>query len=212
MIATEDSTCQKEGYKKYKCSLCNDEYAEKIGKTTHTFVLASTKESSCTEVGAKQYKCSNCDHSYSEEIALKDHTYSSATCINPQTCTSCGRTEGTALGHSIGTVLCSRCGEVLFETLTYSGTGSKVITNIIIPEGNFVISGYGTSPEGKGSFYMYLKRANGRDAAYWIESFYSYETTIEKAEPFTGNINGGVLEIKVADGTSWTITIEAVGN
>ena len=122
----------------YRCSLCNDEYTEKSGKTSHTSVVVSTQEATCTKAGAKNYKCTTCGYEYTEEIPQKSHSYSAATCTNPKTCTGCGKTEGTALGHSTGGVKCSKCGEVTFKTLTYTGTGSKIIKNISVPNGRFM--------------------------------------------------------------------------
>ena len=59
---------------------------------------------------------------------------------------------------------------------------------------------------------MYLNYANGNRAAYWIDSLYSGNQTLEKAVSFEGPINGGILEIEADDNISWTITIEVVGN
>ena len=213
LSASENATCQKDGYKTYRCSLCNDEYTEKSGKTSHTSVVVSTQEATCTKAGAKNYKCTTCGYEYTEEIPQKSHSYSAATCTNPKTCTGCGKTEGTALGHSTGGVKCSKCGEVTFKTLTYTGTGSKIIKNISVPNGRFIISGYAVKNYGNvGSFYMYLNYSNGSRAAYWITSLYSDNQTLEKAETFQGAMSGGILEIQADDNISWTITIEAIDN
>ena len=38
------------------------------------------------------------------------HSFKDATCTAPKTCTSCGATEGSALGHSYSNGKCTRCG------------------------------------------------------------------------------------------------------
>ena len=37
------------------------------------------------------------------------HVYSAATCTEPQTCSKCGETKGSALGHTTSTGTCTRC-------------------------------------------------------------------------------------------------------
>lgn len=211
LVSTQNATCTSDGSKLYKCLTCDDTYSEVLSKIPHTYVITSTVDSTCTTTGVKNNKCTSCGMEYTEEIPLKSHNYADATCLLPKTCTVCLATDGIALGHTTNKAVCSRCDFVLFETITFSGTGSKVITNIVLPEGNFIISGIATSSNGSGSFYMYLKRANGYNAAYWIETFLSYKKTIEQAEPFSGAISGGLLEITVPDNATWTITIEATG-
>ncbi len=65
-----------------------------------------------------------------EELIAADrkyHDYACATCITPKTCTLCGNTEGTALGHSWEDVTCttpktcSVCGSTEGEPLGHSG-------------------------------------------------------------------------------------------
>ena len=210
VIASQEPTCQKEGHTTHKCSLCNHEYTETKGKISHDAILASTTDSTCTAVGAKNYKCKNCTYTYSEEIPKKSHKYSAATCTAPKICSVCGKTEGSALGHS-DSVECSRCGKITFETLTYSGVGSKILKNITVPSGKFMISGYATLIDGySSSFYVYLNYSSGSRAAYWIASL--YDGYIEKADAFSGPINGGYIEVSAGANVSWTITIEAIGN
>ena len=124
LSSSADATCQKDGYKTYKCSYCEDEYTEIIGKTSHDTVLVSTTDATCTSVGVKNYKCKNCIHTYSEEIAIKSHSYSDATCTTAKTCDSCGKTDGSALGHS-DTLICIRCNNKNFEAVTLNGTGNQ---------------------------------------------------------------------------------------
>lgn len=39
------------------------------------------------------------------------HTYADADCVTPKTCTICGSTRGSALGHDYQEGLCTRCGQ-----------------------------------------------------------------------------------------------------
>lgn len=204
-------TCIISGSKVYECSRCKHSYTE-IVPSSHQYIISEQNDSTCTSQGKKTVRCSVCHDTHSETIPIKSHNYSHATCTKPQTCLTCGETNGTALGHTSGAT-CSRCGEVTFKTLTYTGTGSKIIKNIIVPNGRFVISGYAIKTyENVGSFYVYLYYANGNIAAFWIDSLYSGNQTLEKAVSFDGAVNGGILEIQAGDNISWTITIEAVGN
>ena len=71
------------------CGECAHEYSETI-----------TQNPSCIEVGIKTFVCNICDESYTEEIPIVDHIYNAATCTDPETCKTCGATEGTAKGHN----------------------------------------------------------------------------------------------------------------
>lgn len=45
-----------------------------------------------------------------EKSTEHHHNWISATCTEPKTCSECGETTGTALGHSTTTGICTRCG------------------------------------------------------------------------------------------------------
>ena len=102
-----------------------------------------------------------------------------------------------------------------FTTLTYTGKGSKIIKNINVPKGRFIISGNAQVDEDEeypfSNFTVDLTNSNGNEVAYWLGTLSSSHRTLEKAEFFNGSVSGGVLEIQVADYVSWTITIEAAG-
>ncbi len=72
------------------------------------------KAADCTENGNIDYwYCAGCDKYFADsaattELTLADtvleapgHSWNDATCTEPQTCTACGATEGSALGHSL---------------------------------------------------------------------------------------------------------------
>ena len=101
---------------------------------------------------------------------------------------------------------------VPFTTLTYEGSGSKVIKNIVVPKGKFIISGYAKMNDGNfGNFDVELTNSNGKTPIYWNTNVSSDKQTIEKADFFNGPIDGAILEIEADDNVSWTITIEAAG-
>ncbi len=77
----------------------------------HDYQQTYTKAATCTEEGYKKFTCKKCGAVMRQQIPVKEHSYQDATCLTPKTCTGCGRTEGTALGHNYGeNHLCSRCG------------------------------------------------------------------------------------------------------
>ena len=77
----------------------------------------------CTNAGSQKRTCSLCNTSETQNIPVLEHNYSEATCTEPQTCTICGATTGTALGHNIVNGVCTRCG-VNFE-MTASDVANK---------------------------------------------------------------------------------------
>ena len=77
----------------------------------------------CTDAGSQKRTCSLCNTSETQNIPVLEHNYSEATCTKPQTCTRCGATTGTALGHNLVNGVCTRCG-VNFE-MTASDVANK---------------------------------------------------------------------------------------
>ena len=87
----------------------------------------------CTEKGYTLHTCS-CGDSYSDnEKAALGHDWKAADCTAAKTCKRCGKTEGSALGHSYGDWVvvtepttateglrektCGRCGDKIRETI-----------------------------------------------------------------------------------------------
>lgn len=113
----KDATCEEDGYTKYECSRCGEEYTEIIPATGHdyTFVITSPN---CTTAGKIVYTCANDpSHTYTEELPATGHSYATIifapTCTSEgytsQTCTTCGHSTKSnivpALGHSYTTVV-----------------------------------------------------------------------------------------------------------
>ncbi len=104
----------------------------------HDWQETETKDATCTEKGFITYKCAICDQIKTEELAALGHEWEDATCTDPKTCSRCGETSGSALGHTDG-AKCERCGLVLFKTLKYTGSGGYQITGINLPKGQYLL-------------------------------------------------------------------------
>ena len=205
--STTPKTCTSNGSETYTCTSCDNSYIITID-ASHNYNLVSEKAASCTVAGEKKYSCSACGDSYIDLIAVKSHNYKSATCTAPKTCSECGKTEGSALGHS-DSIICSRCGENTFETLVYSGKGSKVISNINLPRGKFQITCTMISGEGATDI-----KFNVGGTEHWL--MYATDAGESEVEFVEGPINSAVLTINADSNyfgkSGWKITIEAVGN
>lgn len=203
--ASTPKTCTTDGSETHTCATCGHSYVTTI-KAEHTYTLVKNTPSTCSSTGEKKYTCSACNHSYTDTIAIKSHSFKSATCTTPKTCSDCGKTEGSALGHS-GSIICSRCGEKTFEKLSYTGTGSKVI-DYTLPSGKFRVTVTATSGEAIVSAKIY----HGNTYEYLS----IYDAGNSEIETITGPVSGGTIVVNADDDyfgkSSWKITIEAIGN
>lgn len=70
------------------------------------------RKATCMVDGARERYCS-CGEKLSEQIEAIDHTWVEASCSAPETCSSCGETQGTILQHEISnkTSKCVYCGK-----------------------------------------------------------------------------------------------------
>lgn len=165
----------------------------------------STKKATCTKDGSKTYKCKGCSHSYKEKLPATGHNFSAATCTKASKCSRCGAKGDAALGHTAGTI-CSRCGKSTFETLHFSGKGTKMIRNINLPEGAYLIT------------CSFVNHSDGvSNAAAWFYHGDSYDLILNgsgdngtESKFFNGSVVNGYIqmETKLPDCT-WKITIEA---
>lgn len=117
----------------FKCVNGCNQYGGAVKHTWNSGVI--TTQPTCTANGVKTYTCtaSGCGATYTETIAAKGHSWVAATCTTPKTCSVCGATEGSALGHSYTDVItaptetsggytthtCSRCGHSYIDSYTY---------------------------------------------------------------------------------------------
>ena len=85
-----------------KCSRCgakDPNYQEPTPPAhTHSYNSKVTTEATCTSNGTITYTCS-CGDSYTESTPALGHNWSNADCTHCKTCSRCGATEGSALGH-----------------------------------------------------------------------------------------------------------------
>ncbi len=100
---------------------------------SHSYTSKVTTEPTCTTAGVMTYTCSCGSGSYTEPIPAKGHTWVDATCTAPKTCSVCGATEGSELGHNYEDDVvkptetshgytrhtCSRCGHYYDDSYTY---------------------------------------------------------------------------------------------
>lgn len=169
----------------------------------HDYKLVDSKDATCDVAGYKKYKCT-CGYENTETISALGHNYSSATCTEAAKCSRCGKTDGSALGHTSGGTKCERCGVVTFTTLSYSGAGDKLITGINLPNGRFKIT---LSVSSDGYNYFYLMNSNDQYLANCSIDKDSSANS-EESEIFSGPLTNGYLDITGNRGT-WKITIEA---
>lgn len=166
---------------------------------THKYIKISQIDSTCESDGKKEYECETCGHKYTETIK-KAHSYSAATCTSPKKCTICNKTDGEPLGH-IGGTRCSVCGKKLFENLHFSGNGRKVIKNINLPKGTYVIT---AKSNGTHNFIAWFHKSISDNYGNLMAN------SIGKSEEIytvTGPCKDAYIEITESDG-SWTIDIE----
>ena len=175
----------------------------------HNYEVTAFEDATCDKDGYKDYKCSTCDRSYREDIKTTGHKYSPATCDDAATCMKCGHVSGSALGHTDGDAKCSRCGVTIFQTLSYSGTGSKVI-DYVLPRGKFKVTVTMTS--GRGFVDAKVHYASTYVDTY--EWFYIINAGESKVEYIDGPQTYGSIVVNASDSywgnSGWKITIEAV--
>ena len=201
--------CTSSGSERFVCTSCGYSKVKIIDATAHTYVLVKQINASCISAGEKHYSCSMCGDSYSETIAQKAHNWGNATCLSPKTCTTCGKTEGSAMGHSNNAV-CTRCGVKIFNTLSYSGTGSKVI-DYSLPKGKFRITVTKTSGESAVDVTVHYTNSYG-DTNEW---FYIINKGNSEVEHINGPTSGTIVvnaSGNYQSDSSWIVTIEVVDN
>lgn len=169
----------------------------------HDYKLVDSKDSTCDKSGYKAYKC-NCGEEKKDTISALGHNYSSATCTAAKKCSRCGKTDGSALGHTTGGTKCTRCGASTFKKLTYTGTGKKYIRGINLPSGQFVIK---CSYRGESNFIVILYNSDGSGSETLANEIDSCNT--EYQLNLNGTLSNAYIDVELAEG-SWTITIEAL--
>ena len=202
------ATCVATGESTYTCSGCGDSYKNSVAMVSHNYVLSKQTAASCSSTGEKRYSCSMCGNSYTEKIEQTAHSWKNATCSNPKTCSTCGRTEGSALGHS-NDVVCTRCGVTTFKTLSYSGTGSKTI-DFSLPKGKFKV----TVTKISGGYTVDAKVHYTGSYGDTYEWFYIPTAGESEVEIINGPTPGTIVVNAGSSsaGSSWKVSIAAISN
>lgn len=111
-------------------SQTQDSEANSVSSTTqapekehvHAFTgWINTKKATCREGGEQKRTCF-CGEKETRNTPVTDHSWREATCTAPKTCTVCGETSGTALGHTCAVGVCERCKEHLTPTINLPST------------------------------------------------------------------------------------------
>ena len=123
------------------CTVCTAVDGEPLG---HDIEIFSAIAPTCTDTGLTEgQRCLRCSKKLllQQTVEALGHTWLDATCVQPQTCESCGEHQGEALPHravtdgafdpscteagSTGTTSCVDCGHVLAEAESIPATGHK---------------------------------------------------------------------------------------
>lgn len=121
------ATCTAKGSKQTVCSVCGKEEAEvAIAALGHDYSRNIAAANSCTTDGQAKFTCTRCNDSYTEVIKATGHNWKAATCTAPKTCSGCGQTEGSALGHSWTVsgkgMKCTRCSLTRMPEFNYTSS------------------------------------------------------------------------------------------
>lgn len=141
---TTEPLCDTKGTMTYCCTLdgCTNTYTEDIPALGHDYKEKVIKANTCESDGESSYTCTRCGDTYTETTKAIGHNYAAATCTKPETCKNCGKTKGTALGHTANAVVCSRCGAVSNITADYSVVDGCKITGYTVGKPYTTGSGY----------------------------------------------------------------------
>lgn len=137
VTATEQPTCAREGYTSYVCVLCGDEKIETTPIFEHNFVEVERFEATQENEGKITMECTVCGYQeftvIPKMVVECSHVWSEPTCVNPKTCTLCGKNEGKPIGHSWNEATCkeakkcSLCGETQGQPLGHTWSAATCV-------------------------------------------------------------------------------------
>ena len=169
------ATCTANGYKKYQCDYCGDEYYLSIPAIGHNYI-SSIKNPTCTDKGYTSYKCSRCGDSYNSNYknALGHNTIRSIT-------------QATLSTNGKIVVSCKRCGKKESETVIYR------INTVKLSGTDFVHDGKAKTPD------VIVKDSKGNTLKKGTDYSVSYSNNkaigAAKARiTFKGNYKGTVIK------------------
>ncbi|MCM1440352.1 MAG: hypothetical protein NC131_14280 [Roseburia sp.] len=151
----EEPICKTDGTNRYKCTICEETYSEKVKATGHHYDIFSKVKPTCTEKGYTIYRCPACQNTYHDDfIDALGHTNETIriepTCtIDGSITTGCTRchentvkilpklghnwvmiegTESTYENDGHGIFECTRCHERKSETIPKKefGIGNEI--------------------------------------------------------------------------------------
>jgi hypothetical protein len=128
-----EATCTSQGMlvSICKCGEQKEQIVPVKGHTEGKWIL--DYEPTCDEEGSEHQICSVCYETLkTASIPAKGHAYVDATCTNPKKCTTCGKTSGSALGHSFVVTIrqeatCERTGIKSYKCSTCNYTYQEEI-------------------------------------------------------------------------------------
>lgn len=171
----------------------------------HSFKILSSAEATCISDGYTESQCEICGQIKEKTIEKYGHNYSAATCTEAKKCLRCGETDGLPLGHAEEAV-CSRCGLVQFQSLTFSGYGPGVIKNLTLPIGTYNICG---SFSGESNFIADFYRNVDSYGVLIANKIGKCETLYTIKSSKFNPVENAYIDVIHADGY-WTFTIEAI--
>lgn len=119
---TTEPSCEGEGVRTFKCTLCGDTYTEKIAALGHDYTSSVTAPT-CTEKGYTTYICA-CGDTYTDDLVdAFGHTEVVDEQVNP-TCTTPGFTKGS---H------CSVCEAAIIPRIEISALGHSYKSEVTEP-------------------------------------------------------------------------------
>ena len=105
---TTQATCTTPGVQSSVCSLCGASESRDTPVAEHNFSWTTITAATCTSSGSKTGTCAGCGLVQETTVDATGHNWSSATCLKPKTCKSCGLTEGTTSNHSWNAASCTK--------------------------------------------------------------------------------------------------------
>ena len=178
----------------------------------HKYTVLESSKATCISAGYEVKKCDICDKNVRVEYKATGHKFVSATCTLPEKCKNCGITNGAALGHISDGVKCTRCKEITFKPLTYSGKGSTV-KNLSLPKGEYRITCTMTSESGNMTIYLNFG-ANSNSIFDEDMIFNNYVAGSSEVTVVEGPIENGSLVVNASnylgEKCGWKIVIEAI--
>lgn len=84
---------------------------ENVTLCGHDYQPGIYQPPTCIQAGYQSYTCRKCGEAQQQLSLPLGHSYIEATCTAPKSCTRCGLTEGSTLGHLFSDGSCVRCGE-----------------------------------------------------------------------------------------------------